>query len=82
MATFTISLVVGAQTFTYTRTRSDENAQRIGPAYKKLLGLPENATNEEIWNALGAGIADGIEANVLTQERQDQQVAVVVPPMT
>lgn len=82
MATFTISLTVGVQTFTYTRTRSNANAQRIGPAYRKLLGLPGNATDQEVWGALGAGIADGIETNVLAQERQDQQAAISVPPIT
>lgn len=83
MATFTISLVVGEQTFTYTRTRTNENAQRIGPAYRALLNLPPEATNQEIWSALGAGVADGIEANVLAQEKADKEAALVAPaPMT
>jgi hypothetical protein len=83
MATLTISLVVGAQTYTYTRTRTNANAQRIGPAYRKLLSLPPGATDQEVWNALGAGVADGIEANVLSQERVDQEAALITPlPMT
>lgn len=82
MATLTISLVVGAQTFTYTRTRTNANAQRIGPAYRKLLKLDAGATDQEVWNALGAGVADGIEANVLAQEKEDQEAALVpITPM-
>lgn len=82
MATFTISLTVGAQTFSYTESPSNANAQRIGPAYKALLNLPPAATDQEVWNALGKGIADGIKANVVAHERTTQQLAIVVPPMS
>lgn len=81
MATFTISLIVGAQTFTYTESPTNANAQRIGPAYKALYGLPAEATDQEVWNALGKGVADGIRANVISQERANQQAAIVIPPM-
>lgn len=82
MATFTISLTIGAQTFAYTRIRTNANAQRIGTAYRKILNLPAEATDQDVWNALGAGIADGIEANVLSQERADQLAVITTTPMT
>ena len=82
MATFTISLTVGAQTFTYTESPTNANAQRIGAAYKALLGLPSETTDQQVWAALGKGIADGIKANVVAQEEITQRAAIVVPPMT
>lgn len=81
MATLTISLTIGAQTLTYSRTRTNANAQRIAAAYRAILALPETATNQEIWTALATGIADGIEANVLSQERASQQAAIVASLM-
>ncbi len=80
MATFTISLVVGAQTFTYTESPSDANAARIGPAYKTLLHLDPDATNQQVWNALGRGVANSIKTNVLAQERADADAAIVIAP--
>lgn len=80
MATFTMSLVVGAQTFSYTESPTNTNAQRIGPAYRKLLKLPAEATDQEVWAALGASVAAGIKQNVLEQEKDDAEAAIVLTP--
>jgi len=82
VATFTISLTVGAQTFSYSETVTDTNAQRIAPAYRKLLGLPGNAANQQIWNGLGASVAAGIKANVISQEHADAVGGIIDTPMT
>jgi hypothetical protein len=81
MATFTISLTVGAQVFSYSETVTNTNAQRIGPAYRSIYGLSAETTDQAVWNVLGKGVADGIKANVLAQERADQEADIEIPPL-
>lgn len=81
MATFTFSLAIGAQTFTYTETITNANAQRIGLAYRSILGLP-GATDQQIWAKLGEGVADTIKTRVVNQERDSQTAAIMVEPLT
>lgn len=81
MATFTISLTVGAQTVTFSKTYTNTNAQRVGPAYRSIYNLP-TATDQAVWDALGAGVAKGIEANVIAQERANETAAIVIGELT
>lgn len=80
MATFTISLVVGATTFTYTESPSNAAAARIGPAYRRMYGLAAEVTDQVVWEALGRGIANSIKSNVLAQEKLADEATFVPTP--
>ena len=79
MATFTIQLAIGAQTFTYTESPTNANAQRIGPAYRARHNRPA-ATDAEIWEILGRGVANSIKSAVLEAERAVDEAAFVPTP--
>lgn len=89
MATMTFSLVVGATTYTKSTTFANADATRLLAAYLALYAPPANIvggnpsplTNDQVFQALVAGIFDGIRANVLAHEKATQQPAIAPLPM-
>lgn len=68
MATISIEVVAGAQTFTHTRTVSAAHLTRLVSAYRALLNMP-SATDEEVVQAWAQGIFSGTVANVKRSEK-------------
>lgn len=80
MATFTMSLAMttGAP-LTKTVTLTDANAQRIIAAYRTILDAPQNATAASVWDRIVQGTFDGVKANTISHETEEQRAAVTVP---
>ena len=79
MAKMTFSLVVGANSFSVeTPAFPDADALRIRDAYAAYYAdvLPASPTNQQIANAIGRGIFQGIKANTLSHESAVQQPAI------
>lgn len=84
MATITLQIVTGSGTLTRSKTLSAGDASRLLAAYKALYGqiqtgtnpdgtpILRDRTNQEIVNALGDGIIQGMADNV---KRYEQEVA-------
>lgn len=60
---------------------SDAHAQRIIAAHRPILGLPPEATNQQVWAAIARRSFDTIKADTINYERQQAMAAVAVPPI-
>lgn len=81
MATLTLSLVTGGNTFTRGVTLSDADATRLRNAYATVYGL-QAGTTQQIFNALAAGIFNEMKSLVIATETQQQQPTIPDLPMT
>lgn len=79
MATYTHTLQLSAGgTLTFTKTLTDENAQRIIAAHRVILEAPANATTAAVWDRIAQRKFDEIKAATISQETDAQRAAVIV----
>lgn len=86
MATITIQVAAGAQTFTHTRTVTGPHLARFIAAYKRMLDTPtapsENLTDSQVLNIWASGVFSAARELVLKQETQaavQTSIATIVP---
>lgn len=83
MATFANNMALQAGgTLSGSVPLSDANAQRIIAAYRVILGLAGNSTNQQVWDAITAQQFGTLKQNTMNYERQQQQTAIVVNDIT
>lgn len=71
MATLTLKVVAGANTYTYDFPISNTSATRWLNAYKEVYDpvLPDNPTNQQVVDAVGFGLFTGMKAFVKQHEQ-------------
>lgn len=81
MATLSLSLVTGVNTYTKTVTLSDADALRLRDAMRIVYNLP-GGTTAVVFDAYANGIFNFSRSTVLDTERRVQQPVIADIPMT
>lgn len=83
MAVFTVSMALSAGgTLTGSDSLTDANAQRIIAVWRPKLGLPENATAQQVLAALEKYLFNHVKTITMNDERAKQQEAITVADIT